>query len=74
MADVHYHETTTRSSGTSWALALVVLMLVAVIAWFVFANTGAMERGGDIDVDVNVPAAPAPSTPAPSTPPPSGGN
>lgn len=70
MADVHYHETR-RDSGTSWALALVVLLLVAAIAWFVFASGGATERGGDIDVDVNVPAAQTPE-PAPATPPPGG--
>ena len=62
MADVHYHDTTTtRSSGTNWGLALVVIMLVAVIAWFVFANTGAMERGGDIGAEATVPAQPAPA-------------
>lgn len=65
MADVHYHQPAARSSGTSWALALVVLLLVAVIAWFVFANTGATERGGDIDVDVNVPAQTTTPAPAP---------
>lgn len=70
MADVHYHETTTRSSGTSWALALVVLLLVAVIAWFVVGN-GATERGGDIDVEINAPAA---QTPAPPPAPGGGGN
>ena len=61
---------TSRSSGGGNAgLAFVVgglLVVVAVIAWFVFAR-GGMEQTKKVDVDVNLPKVEAPKLPdAPS--------
>ena len=63
-------ENTANSSGGGNAgLAFVVgglLVVVAVIAWFVFAR-GGMEQTKKVDVDVNLPKVEAPKLPdAPS--------
>jgi hypothetical protein len=62
-----------ESGGGSTAVwAIVVIVLLAIVAWFVFGR-GMMGNDGDrdinIDAKIETPAAPAPSTPAPSTPP-----
>ena len=61
-------------SGAAWAI--VVIVLLAIVAWFVFGR-GMVGGDGSRDINANVkietpaPAAPAPATPAPVTPPPS---
>ncbi|QTC92692.1 hypothetical protein [Brevundimonas goettingensis] len=62
---------TSRSSGGGNAgLAFIVgglLVVVAVIAWFVFAGGGLNPAKKEIDVDVNLPKVEAPKLPdAPS--------
>jgi bacteriorhodopsin len=56
MADVQMNQT--DRGGASWVWAVVVVLLIAVIAWFVFMRGGAVteDRTG---VDVNI-TAPAP--------------
>lgn len=56
MADVQMNQT--DRGGTSWVWAVVVILLIAIIAWFVFMRGGAVteDRTG---VDVNI-TAPAP--------------
>jgi hypothetical protein len=60
-------ENTANSSGGGNAgLAFIVgglLVVVAVIAWFVFAR-GGMEQTKKVDVDVNLPRVEAPKLPA----------
>lgn len=54
-------------SGGNAGLAFIVgglLVVVAIIAWFMFANGGAPEAPAvpdQVDVDVSLPEAPAPS-------------
>jgi hypothetical protein len=71
MADVNIQQTPTSGgsgSGSSIAWALVVLVLLGVIGWFVFG--GGITKKSQTTIDVNVPAAPAPAAP---NAPPSGG-
>lgn len=66
MADVQIQQPGTSGSSNSWVWAVVVIVLLALIAWFVFAGP---NRGDDvnIDADINTPGAPAGG----GTPPPS---
>ena len=72
MADVQVQQTPDRG-GSPWVWAVVVVILVAVIAWFVFMR-GDTTRVDETGIDVNITAptpeapAPAPETPAPATP------
>lgn len=47
------------SGGTIWAV--IILVLVAVLAWFLFVGRG----DGDTAIDPAIPPAAAPSAPAP---------
>jgi Na+/proline symporter len=69
MADVQIQQTPATGSGAGWVWGLVVLILLAVIGWFVFG--GGLHRTTTTKIDINTPgaSAPAPSNPAP----PSGG-
>jgi hypothetical protein len=54
MADeVHVHKTG-GDGGAGWAVAIMLVVVLAVVAWFVFLRGADNTR--DIDVDVNVPA------------------
>ena len=55
MADVNIQGGET-GSGMSAVLAVVIIALLAVLAWFFFAR-GGTDTGADIRVDVNPPAA-----------------
>jgi hypothetical protein len=68
MADVQIQQTPEASGGASWVWGLVVLVLVALVAWFLFG--GGLHRTSTTKVDINVPGevVPAPSTPAPAAP------
>jgi hypothetical protein len=60
----------TSSGGSNAGLAFIVgglLVVVAVIAYFVFSGGGLMNQSKDIDVDVNLPKVEAPSVPTPPT-------
>lgn len=56
MADVQLNQTD-RGGGSSWVWAIVVILLIAVIAWFVFMRGGAVteDRTG-VDVNITAPA------------------
>jgi hypothetical protein len=59
MADVQVSQTpggTERGGGANWAWALVVIALIALVAWFIFGG-GFGGRGDRVDVDVNTPGA-----------------
>ena len=59
MADVQITQTPNTSSGSgAWVWGLIVLVLLAVIAWFVFG--GGLHKTTTAKVDINVPAAGAP--------------
>jgi hypothetical protein len=63
MADVQIQQTPSgsgSSAGVMWAV--VVLVLLGVIAWFVFG--GGINKTTTTKIDINTPAAPA----APKTP------
>ena len=57
MADVQIQQTPDSGSGGGSGLvwALVVLILLAVIAWFVFG--GGLHKTSSTKIDVNVPGA-----------------
>lgn len=60
MADVQISQTPNSGSGSgAWVWGLIVLVLLAVIAWFVFG--GGLHRTTTAKVDINVPGATAPS-------------
>lgn len=63
MADVNIQQTpgTGASGGTGWVWAIVVLILLAIIGWFVFG--GGLHRTTTARIDINTPGA---SAPAPS--------
>jgi len=59
--------TSGNSGGGNAGLAFIVgglLVVVAVIAWFVFARGGMEPAKKEIDVDVNLPRVEAPKLPA----------
>lgn len=56
MADVHIED---RGGSAAWIWAVVALLLVGLIAWFIIGNTRGTTADGGVDVDVNVPSAPA---------------
>jgi hypothetical protein len=65
MADVQITQTPNSGSGSgAWVWGLIVLVLLAVIAWFVFG--GGLHRTTTAKVDINVPGAVTPSSPSPS--------
>jgi hypothetical protein len=70
MADVQIQQTPDAGTGgASWVWALVVLVLVALVAWFLFG--GGLNRTNTTRIDINTPgevSTPAPSNAAPSTP------
>ncbi|MCM2473290.1 hypothetical protein HGO38_07330 [Rhizobium sp. CG5] len=62
----------TGEGGAGWAVALILAVLLALGAFFVFSD-GQMTGGGNVNVNVapaatEAPAASAPSSPAPATP------
>jgi len=70
MADVQIQQTPTEGgSGSGLVWAIVVLILLGVIAWFVFG--GGINRTSTTKVDINVPGSSTPA--APATPPSGGG-
>lgn len=75
MADVQISQPTSSGSsgGASWAWALIVIVLLAVIGWFVFG--GGLHKTSTTKIDINAPAASAPAggSSGGSAAPPSGG-
>ena len=62
MADINVQQSPStppagRGSGAVWAVVAVVLLFL--LAWYVFFRGG--DAGTDVDVDVNPPAAGAPA-------------
>lgn len=70
MADVQVSNTpgTDRGGSANWAWALVVIALLALVAWFIFGGGfGGSDR--DVNVDINAPGQDAGgATKAPPTP------
>ncbi len=61
MADVQITQTPNSGSGSgAWVWGLIVLVLLAVIAWFVFG--GGLHKTTTAKIDVNVPSAGAPAS------------
>ena len=61
MADeVHVHQTPPADNGgrggAGWVVALLVVIVLAVVLWFVFARGGNNVDEIDADIDVNIPA------------------
>ena len=59
MADVQIQQTPDTGSGGGWVWALVVIILLAVIAWFVWG--GGMHRTSTTRIDINTPGSSAPA-------------
>jgi hypothetical protein len=57
MADVQITQTPDTSSGSGWDWAIVVLVLLAIIGWFIFG--GGLHRTTTARIDINTPGAPA---------------
>jgi len=53
MADVQIQQTPEAGGGASWVWGLVVLVLVALVAWFIFG--GGLHRSSTTNLNVNVP-------------------
>jgi len=56
----------TNGSGGNAGLAFIVgglLVVVAVLAWFMFGRGGAVDDTKDINVDVDLPEVSAPAVP-----------
>lgn len=56
----------TISSGGNAGLAFIVgglMVVVAVLAWFMFGRGGAVDDTKDINVDVDLPEVSAPAVP-----------
>jgi len=68
MADVQIQQTPAEGGGAGWVWGLVVLVLLAVIAWFVFGGGLHRTNTTKIDINTNTPAATPPSTPPASNP------
>ena len=61
MADVNIQQTPNAGAGgAGWVWAMVVLILLAIIAWFVFG--GGLHRTTTARIDINTPGASAPAT------------
>ena len=60
----------TAAAGINFATMLIVLAIVVAVLWFLFSGPiGTLFRGGNVDVNVNTPNAPAQTQPAqPSQP------
>jgi hypothetical protein len=58
------------SAGLVWAV--IALVLLGVLAWFIFGGQMTTERGGDVDININTPSAPAPAPDAGKVPPQAG--
>jgi len=60
MADVQIQQTPSGSgSGSGVVWGIIVVILLAIIAWFVFG--GGLHKTTTAKVDINVPGAAAPS-------------
>lgn len=60
-------ENTNSGGGGNAGLAFIVgglLVVVAIIAFFVFGRGGAADATKDVNVDVNLPSVEAPAAPA----------
>jgi bacteriorhodopsin len=44
-------------SGSNWAWAIVVVVLLAILAWFIFAGGFNRSSAPKADVDIHVPAS-----------------
>ncbi|MBB5745206.1 hypothetical protein [Brevundimonas variabilis] len=56
----------TNGSGGNVGLAFIVgglLVVVAVLAWFMFGRGGAIDNTSDINVEVELPEVSAPAVP-----------
>jgi hypothetical protein len=65
--DVHVHQQPPAAGGdgggAGWIIALVVVVLLVVVVWFGFMRGDRPGTPDQVDVDINLPEAPAPSTP-----------
>jgi hypothetical protein len=52
VVEVHQHDGS--SGGTGWIVGLLVVVVLALVVWFVVMR-GGLNRRTDINVDVNVP-------------------
>jgi len=60
------NNTNTSGGGGNAGLAFIVggiVVVLAIVAWFVFARGGMAPESKDIDVDVNLPEVSAPAVP-----------
>jgi hypothetical protein len=60
----------TAAAGINFATVIIVLAVVVAVLWFLFSGPlGSLFRGGNVDVNINTPNAPAQTQPAaPSAP------
>jgi hypothetical protein len=58
MADVQIQQTPNGGGSSTWLWAIVVLVLIALVAWFILAGRGRSSR---TDVNIQAPGAGAPA-------------
>jgi hypothetical protein len=65
--DVHVHQQPPAAGGdgggAGWIIALVVVVLLVIVVWFGFMRGDRSGAPDQVDVDINLPEAPAPSNP-----------
>ena len=56
MADVNVNQQPSSSGagGSTWIVAVLVVIVLAVVLWFVFGRAGGTDKT-DVNVDINVP-------------------
>jgi flagellar basal body-associated protein FliL len=57
MAEVNVNQqpSPSSSSGSTWIVALLVVIVLAVVVWFVLGRPGGTKKT-DVNVDINVPS------------------
>jgi hypothetical protein len=70
MADVQIQQTPdTSSGGASWVWAIVVLVLVALVAWFLFGGGLNRTTTNRTEIDIKAPSVTTPANPPAANPP-----
>lgn len=56
MADVNIQQTPDRGSGSGWVVAIVLVVVLLLVAWFIFGRGGMGTRESKTTIEVNTPS------------------